>query len=225
MLLPLNFGSKFREKGVPTVMKYQPALRVIIGIALLVLTTSCAATKTLHVWKDDQYKQRLHKVLIIAVAEQDYMKDHFENVLAEQLEARGIEAVPGNKVFPKTNAKLERDVVLAKVKELGIGNVLIGRSVSKKEVSQLTPGGVYFIPVDFYSDYYGFYTDSFVAVGFPGAAYDAEYFHILTNVYDASSEKLIWSYLSQVKVEGSREGAINPFIDVLMKQLQDNNLL
>ncbi len=206
-------------------MKYQLAGRLIIGIAFLSLTTSCAATKTLHVWRDDQYKQRLHKVLIIAVAEQDYMKDHFENVLAEQLEARGIEAVPGNKVFPKTNAKLERDAVVAKVKELGIGNVLIGRSVSKKEVSQLTPGGVYFIPVDFYSDYYGFYTNSFVAVRVPGVAYDAEYFNILTNVYDAGTEKLIWSYLSQVKVEGSREGAINPFIDILIKQLRDSGLI
>jgi hypothetical protein len=40
-----------------------------------------------------------------------------------------------------------------------------------------------------------------------------------------SSEKLIWTYLSQVKVENSREGAINPFIDILMKQLEASKLL
>jgi len=206
-------------------MKYQLICRFMIGLVLLILTASCASTKTLHVWKDDTYRQQLHKVLIIAITEQEYMREHFENVLAENLEARGIAAIPSSKIFPQPGAKLNREVIVAKVKELGVGNVLVSRSVSKKEVSQLTPGGIYFVPTDYYSDWYGFYSDSFVAVTIPGSAYDAEYFNIVTNVYDARSEKLIWSYLSQVKVEGSREGAINPFIDVLMKQLQDNKLL
>ena len=206
-------------------MKHQLICRFMIGLVLLTLTASCASTKTLHVWKDDTYRQQLHKVLIIAITEQEYMREHFENVLAENLEARGIAAIPSSKIFPQPGGKLNREVIVAKVKELGVGNVLVSRSVSKKEVSQLTPGGIYFVPTDYYSDWYGFYSDSFVAVTIPGSAYDAEYFNIVTNVYDARSEKLIWSYLSRVKVEGSREGAINPFIDVLMKQLQDNKLL
>jgi hypothetical protein len=218
-------GSKFLIKGELTGMKHQLTCRFIIGLAFLALMTSCAPTKTLHVWKDGQYNQRLQKVLIIAVTEQEYMRDHFENVLAENLEARGIAAIPSNKIFPQPGAKLDREAIAAKVREMGIGNVLVGRSVSKKEVSQLIPGGTYFVPVDYYNDWYGFYTDSFVAVTVPGAAYDAEYFNIVTNVYDARSEKLFWSYLAQVKVEGSKQGAINPFIDVLIKQLQDGKLL
>jgi len=206
-------------------MKHQLTCRFAIGLVLLILTFSCAPTKTLHVWKDVQYNQGLHKMLIIAITEQEYMREHFENVLAENLEARGIAAIPSSKIFPQPGAKLNREVIVAKVKELGIGNVLVARSVSKKEVSQLIPSGVYFVPTDYYSDWYGFYSDSFVAVTIPGSAYDAEYFNIVTNVYDVSSEKLIWSYLAQVKVEGSKQGAINPFIDVLMKQLQDSKLL
>lgn len=203
-------------------MKHQLTCRFVIGLAFLALTTSCASTKTMHVWKDDQYNQRLQKVLVIAVTEEEYMRDHFENVLAENLEARGVAAIPSNKIFPQSGAKLDREVIVAKVREMGIGNVLVGRSVSKREVSQLIPGGTYYVPVDYYNDWYGYYRDSFVAVG---GAYDAEFFNFVTNVYDARSEKLIWSYLAQIKVEGSKQGAINPFIDVLMKQLQDNKLL
>jgi hypothetical protein len=206
-------------------MKQLRVYGFFIGLTLIVLATSCAPTKTLHVWKDDQYNQRLHKVLIIAVTKEEYMRDHFENVLAESLQTRGVEAVPSNKVLPQPGAKLEREAVVAKVRELGIGHVLVARSVSKKEVSQLNPGGIYFVPTDYYSGWYGFYSDSFVAITVPGSAYDAEFFSIVTNVYDVRSEKLIWSYLSQVKVEGSKEGAINPFLDVLMKQLEDNKLL
>jgi hypothetical protein len=208
-----------------TGMRHPLTYRFFIGFVFLVLTASCAPTKTLHVWKDDQYNQRLQKVLIIAVTEQEYMRDHFENVLAENLESQGIAAVASNKVFLQPGAKIDREAIVAKVKELGIGNVLVARSVSKKEVSQLTPGGLYFVPTNYYSGYYGFYDDSFFAVSVPGTAYDAEFFNIVTNVYDARSEKLIWSYLSQVKVEGSKQGAINPFITVLMKRLEESKLL
>jgi len=208
-----------------TDMRHPLTYRYFIGFVFLAVAASCAPTKTLHVWKDDQYNQRLKKVLIIAVTEQEYMRDHFENVLAENLESRGIAAVASNKVLPQPAAKVDREVIAAKVRELGIGNVLVSRSVSKKEVSQLTPGGLYFVPTNYYSGYYGFYSDSFLAVSVPGAAYDAEFFNIVTNVYDAHSEKLIWSYLSQVRVEGSKQGAINPFITTLLKQLDDGKLL
>lgn len=34
-----------------------------------------------------------------------------------------------------------------------------------------------------------------------------------------------WSYLARVKVETSRQGAINPFIETIMKQLEKSELL
>lgn len=206
-------------------MKHQLMRRLCAGFMLLAVMTACASTKTLHVWKDDQYRQQLHKVLVIGVTEQDYMRSHFENVLAENLHSRGIEAVPSNKVLPQSSAKIDREAVVSKVRELGIETVLVSRSVSQKEVSQLTPGGLYFVPTDYHRGWYGFYSDSFFAVATYGSAYDADYFNIVTNVYDVRGDKLVWSYLSRVKVEGPREGAINPFLDVLMKQLKENGLL
>ena len=107
-----------------------------IGLVFVTLTTSCSSMKTRYVWKDDTYHQPLRKVLVIAVAELDFMRNHFENVLSQSLAARGIEAIPGNKVFPQTEGKLDRQAVLAKVRELGIESVLVIRTVSKKEVSE-----------------------------------------------------------------------------------------
>ena len=46
-----------------------------------------------------------------------------------------------------------------------------------------------------------------------------------THIYDVSSEKLIWAYLSGTKVEISRQGAINPFIETVIKQLESSKLL
>jgi len=195
-----------------------------IILMLITVATSCSSIKTVSVWKDEGSNQRLRKVLVIAVAEQDFMRNHFENVLSENLASRGSEATPSNKVFPQSE-KLDRKAIEAKVRELGIESVLVARVVSKEEASRLNPGGVYIVPTDYYSGWYGFYSGSFAFVPVPGSAYDAEFFTIVTNIYDVTSEKLIWSYLSKVKVEESRQGAINPFIDALMKQLNESKLL
>jgi len=198
---------------------------IFAGLAFVLLTASCGSIKTLHVWKDDKYQQRLQKVLVVAVAENDYIRDHFENMLSEQLMARGVGAVPGHKVLSQPTREVDREAIRAKVKELGVSSVLIARSVNKKEVSEITPGSIYLVPTNFYQDWYGFYSDSYSIVSLPGRQYDAEFFTLVTNIYDVSSEKLVWSFLSQVKVENSLQAAVNPFIDKLLKQLEDSKLL
>ena len=206
-------------------MKSSLRYSFFISLLLMVFTASCGTTKTLHVWKDEGYNQQLRKVLVIAVSEEDFIRKHFENVLAENLASRGVEALAGNKVLLQSGAKLDREAIAAKVRELGIGSVLVARRINKEEVSKLYPGGVFVVPADYYHGWYGFYSDSIAFVSVPGRAYAAEYFTLVTNIYDVSSEKLIWTYLAQVKVEGSREGAINPFIATIMKQLEASKLV
>ena len=62
----------------------------LIGLMAMLFTASCASTKTLNVWKDEGHSQKLGKTLVIAIAELDYMRDHFENVLALRLGDSGI---------------------------------------------------------------------------------------------------------------------------------------
>ena len=197
----------------------------LIGLMAMLFTASCATTKTLNVWKDEGQSQKLGKTLVIAIAELDYMRNHFENVLALRLGDSGIDAIASNKVIPQLGENPGRETIVAKVKELGVENVLVIRAVNKDEYSRLTSGGVYLVPTDYYSGWYSFYADSFTMVAVPGSAYDAEFFTLVTNIYDVRSEKLVWSYLSRTKVETSRQGAINPFIETIMKQLENSKLL
>lgn len=200
-------------------------LRKGFFVILLVMlyTASCASTKTLNVWKDEGYSKRLGKTLIVAVAQVDFMRDHFEDVLAWRLSDRGIDAKASNKVIPQLGAKPDRAALVAKVKELGVENVVIAKVVDKDEYARLIPGGVYLVPDAYYSGWNS--DESFLMVAVPGAAYDAEFFTVVTNIYEVQGEKLIWSYLSRVKVETSREGAINPFIETVMKQLERSKLI
>jgi len=196
-----------------------------IALTLTAVTTSCASIKTLNVWKDEGNNERLEKVLVLAVAELDFMQEHFENVLSDRLASRGIDAIPANKVFSQSTGKPGKEAILAKVRELGIKSVLVARPVSKEETAHLSPGGANTMPVSSYTGWYSFYSGSIAFAAHSAPTYDAEFFMVVTNIYEVSDEKLIWSSLSKVKVENSRQGAINPFIDVLVKQMEKSKLI
>lgn len=197
----------------------------LVALMLIAVTISCGSIKTVNLWKDEGYNRRLQKVLVISVAELDFMQKHFENVLSGRLASRGIEALPANKVFSQPVGKIDRAAIAKKVRELGIENVLVARTISREEADQLLTPGVYVVPSSYYSGWYNFYSGASLLVPVAGTAYDAEFFTMVTNIYEVGDEKLIWSSISKVKVETSRQGALNPFIDALMKQLEESKLL
>jgi hypothetical protein len=189
---------------------------------LFVVLAACAPIKTLDVWKDEAYTRPMKKVLVIALAQQDIIRNQFENVLSNQLAKQGVEAIPSNKVLPHSKEKPSREVVLAKVRELGVDNVLVARSISQKEITNHQYGGVILGGAAVYSDggWYGYsYGYSY------NREYDTDYFTVSTRLFDVDSEKPVWAYLSQVKVEGSKQGAVNVFVPALVKQLESSNLL
>jgi hypothetical protein len=206
-------------------MKLSATYTLFVTLILAAATASCASIKTVNVWKDKNSNEPIDKVLVIAVAELDFMQRHFENVLCERLAARGIETMPANKVFSRSSAKLERAAVSAKVRELGIKYVLVARTVGKEESSRLYKGGVYVMPAGYSGGWYGFYSGSVGATPSLPGAYDAELITVVTNIYEAGSEKLIWSSLTRVKVEDSRQAAINPLIDMLVKQMEESKII
>jgi hypothetical protein len=191
-------------------------------LMLLMLTSACAPVKTLEVWKAEDYNLKLDKVLVIFLAQNENIRKQAENVLSDQLAKRGVDAVPSHKVLPPMSENPDRAVVLAIVKELGIKSVMVTRSISKAEITNHQYGGVVLGGVAVYSDG-GWYGYSY-GYGYD-RRYDTDYFTISMKLYDVDSKKPEWSYLSQVKVEGSREGAVNQFVPVVVKQLEDSQLI
>jgi hypothetical protein len=203
-------------------MKNFQGLGFFISFLIVPLMAACAPIKTVEVWKEATYTQPLKSVLVIAITQQDNIREQFENVLSNHLAKHGVKAIPGYKVLPPYDKKPEREVVLATVKDLGVEHVLVARSISKKEITNHQYGGVVLGGTAVYSggDWYGYsYGESY------SRQYDTDFFTVSTRLYDVTSQKLVWSYIAQVKVEGSRQGAVNVFVPTVIEQLQGSKLL
>jgi hypothetical protein len=198
---------------------------LLLWVVGMLLTVSCAPNSTLHVWRDENYPQKMGKTLVIFVTDIDYMRNHFENLLAGRLGDSGVEALTGNTVMRQLGTRPECDAVLAKVGQLGIENIILARAVSKDEYSRLVPDKGYIVPMGYNAGWNSFYTDSFAIVTDPLVVYDAQYFTVVTNIYDVRSDILVGSYLSRTGAEQSRDEAVNLLIEMVLEELTRSKLL
>ena len=202
-------------------MKSPKLFRLFLCLLLVTVAAACSPIKKLEVWKEETYSTHPQKMLLIAIAKRNNTRRQAENVLANQLVKRGLEAIPSYKVLPQEE-KLDRQAVEAKVRELGFDSVLVARSISQKEITNHQYGGVILGGSAVYSNggWYGY------GYGYTyNREYDTDYFIISTKLYDVDSEMPAWSYLAQIEVEGSREKAINKLIPTIVEQLEASEII
>jgi hypothetical protein len=84
---------------------------------------------------------------------------------------------------------------------------------------------VYLVETSLSYGWHGYYTDSYGVVVAPGYSYSADIFTIETRIFDVKSETLRWSAISQTRVEGAKEKAVQPLVQVIVTALASDKLL
>jgi hypothetical protein len=194
-----------------------------LGMLMAMLITACATTRLTSAWKDPSYQGQPRKIMVIAVARKPLNKRIFEDEFVSQLKARGTNAVASYTVMPDAK-QADHAVITAKMKEQGADAVLISRLASKKTVFTYVPSSVYY-PPNYYGNWRDYYGYSSQAVYTPGYTFEDEYALMEANLYDAGSDKLIWSAASETEILGSDQNQIRSYIGVMVNAMADEKLL
>ncbi len=191
------------------------SLCCVIAITFLAFMNSCATTALTSVWKDSTYKGGpLRKVLVIGVFQKEEAESFFDNEFADQLKAKGINAVPGYSVLPEDSI-LDKEAMAVKIKELGVDSVLVTRLVDVRDAGRYE---TYPTRVDAqFFDYYVMCCQTMVSPGY----------NVLleTKIFVAKNDKPIWSALSESSFDRSLENTLKSFIPAIIKDLQDKKLI
>ncbi len=188
-------------------------------MAIAMLLSACVTTQLTSVWKDPSYQARPAKIMVVAVAKNPIHRRLFEDEFVRQLKSRGTDAIAGYTVLPDGHQG-DQALVAKEVSELGADAVLITRLVSKKIVQTYVPG----TPPLFYGTWPEYYGYGYYYMSTPGYVANDEYAVIETNLYQASSNKLIWAALSETGVD-SGQGLIQGYIEVMVKNMIGLGLL
>ena len=188
-------------------------------ILFLITLSGCSKKPTItELWMDDTLEgMQYGKILVIGAAEKITFRNLFEGELVSQLKSKGIDAIPSYEILPYNNM-LTRETVLSAVEESEIDSVLITSLVerSKRTVHYSVDGG----------NPYVYYNGLYKTINSPSktASYEIEILFLKTNLYDVSTEKLVWSMTSESEYRYNIK-SLNSAISLIIAKLKEDGLI
>ena len=180
--------------------------------------------------------------MVVGVFKKPVIKRIFEDEFVRQLKAGGINAIASYALMPDKKQG-DHMVIAAQMKEHGADAVIISRLVEKKTVQTYVPGSVNYQSSNYgnwrsnngptvraayppnYGNWRDYYGHGYQAIYTPGYVAEDEYALMETNLYDAGSDKLIWSAASETMIMGSDQNQIKSYIGVMVNTMSEQNLL
>lgn len=177
----------------------------IVFLVMLGLLLSCAtSTKITAFWHDKNYaKGKIEKILILGISKRPAIRSSYEEDMQKKLDYYGVEGVPSYEIFPG-DEKLDTNTFRLHFKNEGFDAVITAQLVSADKETRYEPGYGY----AGYNGFYGYYGSAYNYMYSPGYSYTTTTLKIETNMYDAKTEKLIWSGISETFAPSDEMDAI-----------------
>ena len=200
--------------------------RVLLLLTVPLLLYSCASTSLTATWHDQSYagKNSLRDVLVIAVTEEETSRRLYEDGFVAKLGELGVRGIPSYSLqvsdIEPTKQAVQTAVAMADARFVLITSHL---STDKKQ-HYSPPEPIYVDP--YYSRMHRYYPLAYREVRYrPGYTYTVTTVSIESNLYDAQTEKLIWSAQSKSVDPNMSKSFFDGLVEVFAKDLQEKKLL
>lgn len=191
------------------------------------LLSSCASSSLVASWHDENYSGAgvLDNVLIIAVTNDETLKRLYEDIFVEKLAASGISARPSYKLS-ESDIKPDRESMQRAIDESGAGALLITRHLGTDVKEHYHPPQRTMLWSDpYYSRYHRYYPMAYREVYTPGYTVKVTTVSLESNLYDVSTEKLVWSVRSESVNPSMSRKYVNELIHLCIEDLKKNNFM
>jgi len=199
------------------------------SIATLILTffllSGCSDTSITGLWKKSDFVgQPFKSILVIALADKEASRNIWEDLLATQLSQSGVKAIKSFQAFPG-DKEITKEEVVEYVKQQGIEAVLVTRLVdtNKTKVSFPSTGGSY---GHYYNSFGSYYPRAYSSSHWQGSNAKTFTSVILeTNLYQSSTQDLVWSFNSDTFDAVSVEKIVKSVGKKMVNQLKKDQLI
>lgn len=203
-------------------------MRKMTGVPLilaLLLIASCSGSRMTRTYMDaKRVGDPIKNVLIIAIIDDQNIREIYETHFMERLNAVGVEATSSTHVLPvSVGQKLDRAEIINLVQRYGSDTVAITHLVGREESEAFSrPGRLSQI---YHRGYYQYYTDVWDYVHAPAVYTEHVQLFLETRLYDATTQTLIWSGESQTMDPKTVGQAIGQVVSLVMNELEKNGLV
>jgi hypothetical protein len=213
-------------------MKY---LKYFFVLTIALVFISCSTSqKVLSSWvnKEELKGKKYSKVFVMALTQNQSSRTIVEFDLASTLKEHGYESVKSIDALAgsfRENSSPTKEDVLAKVRELNCDVIFTVSLLDSKTETRYVPGTTaYYAPYPTYGyyggfgNYYGYYAP---AVYSPGYYTTDKSYYLEANLFDANSEKILWSVQSVTYNPDGIKQFSSSYCKLLVNQAQYDDLL
>ncbi len=207
-------------------------LNLIVGILVLALVGACApSTKILGSWASPEKKAGgYNNIFVTAITENLMARQEMENNLDELLKEEGIEAKSSFEIIPPgfIPSATNKDKVINEIKAGGHDAILTMALLDQTTETRYVPGTTMYSPMGYgggYGSFYGYYSYYSPTMYTPGYYDTDKTYYIEINLYDAETEKLVWSSQSETTNPSSVESVAPYFAKTVVDQLIKDGLI
>lgn len=214
-------------------MKTQTTTNILSLILCFLICACSTSTRITGSWKDpaiDAGTGENKSVLITALSRNIEVRTKLENALAAKAAELNIKAIKSSDIFtPDFFQEIPaRDELFAKIRQTGVDAILTVSLIDTESNTRYVRGTTRYAPLPLYSWYGGFYTyfNYWHPIMYDPGYYvtDKTYF-LETNLYDAQTDRLIWSAQSETVNPASIDAFANEYPEILLERMVNDGLL
>lgn len=204
---------------------------IILLMAALFAVACASSHKVSKSWLNAEYAQKSYKKVFIAVLTDDVSaKLQVESALADKLEKNGVAAVKSTDVFSpgfKTTDGAPKEELLKVIKETGSDAIFTLALLDVVASERYEPPYVYPAPGPFlfYGGFYDYYSFRYPVLYQPGYHTEDKLYLIESNLYDAESEKLVWTVQSSSYNPATLNSWFKGYVKMMVNQMKKDGLL
>ena len=161
---------------------------------------------------------------MIGVAKQPDRRKFYEDEFAKQLNRQGIMAIASHTIISRDKMQ-DKGTIVKSIEGLKVDGVIVTRLMGIKEQKKVEHGKTYKIPYGYYNNIYDYYENTFATAPSRSYAETHEYLQLESNLYDAETEMLAYTITTDTFIRPKFQSRITAYIETVVKQLKQNNLL
>lgn len=171
-------------------------------LVLTAIAIGCNTSKITSSWKaENTTLQKYNRILVLCLTREAdrRIQENMENHLVGDLKDLGYTAISSlGEYGPKTFEQMDETTAIAKLKNSGIDAVITIVLLDKKKERKYIPGNIYATPYGYYfSSLWGYRTTLYHRIYEPGYYVTNTKFFWESNLYDMSTQKLVYSVQTQ----------------------------
>lgn len=202
----------------------RPVLRAVIIGLLAMLTTACTTGRIASVWTSPESQPtRYHKLIVFGVTNSHKVRRAYEDNFVARLRAIGVKAEAGHDYVSDADLSLLVRMTEAVAKS-DADAIVITHLVTDEQAPETNLLRLAKVPA-YYLNLVPYFSQVYNDVCKPAYYADFNALRLETNLYDAKSERLLWSGRSELLSPSSEQMTISEVIEDSISQMSKDGYL